>query len=130
MAGTQSQNAAAPENTQEGSCLMQRVVKELTSDLSGSTEDVRTVRFSLFGTNYEIELAPHERKELQEATARFTEAAREVSAASGLARTPKQRTQENRDRSSRIRDWARRNSIAVSDRGRIAQSVIDQYEAR
>jgi Lsr2 len=109
---------------------MQRVETTLTDDLDGSTEDVRTVGFSLFGTDYQMELGPHHRKELREATARFTEAAREVSAASGLARTPKQRKQEDRDRSARIRDWARSKGIEVSDRGRIAQSVIDQYEAR
>ena len=39
------------------------------------------------------------------------------------------RTSSARERSGDIRAWARDNGIAVSDRGRIAASVAEQYQA-
>jgi nucleoid-associated protein Lsr2 len=45
-----------------------------------------------------------------------------------LGRRPA-RTASSRERSETIRSWAKDQGIAVSDRGRIPASVVEQYEA-
>jgi len=40
-----------------------------------------------------------------------------------------QRTSSSRERSGDIRAWAKEQGIAVSERGRIPASVVEQYQA-
>jgi hypothetical protein len=35
----------------------------------------------------------------------------------------------DREQNQAIREWAKRKGIEVSDRGRIAASIVEQYEA-
>jgi hypothetical protein len=100
-----------------------KVTIALEDDLDGGPAD-ETVRFGLDATQYEIELnkknAPAFRKQL----APFVEHARK--AGRGQRRP---RTSSGRQRSGDVRAWAKKQGIAVSDRGRIPASVVEQYEA-
>ena len=105
--------------------MAQRIIVTLEDDLDGGPAD-QTVRFGLDGTEYEIDLSAANATAFREQLAPYTERARTA------GRAPRSRPGRNastRERSSGIRAWARGQGIAVSDRGRIPASVIEQYQA-
>jgi hypothetical protein len=101
-----------------------RTTVALQDDLDGGPAEV-TVRFGLAGSEYEIDLNAKNAASFRNELAPFIDHARRAGA---LHRRPA-RTAASRARSARIREWARQHGIAVSVRGRIAASVIEQYEA-
>ena len=74
---------------------------------------------------YEIDLNSRNAAAFRRQLAPFIGLAR--TAGSGRRLRPA-RTASDRDRSARIRAWAKDQGISVSDRGRIAASVIEQYD--
>jgi nucleoid-associated protein Lsr2 len=105
--------------------MAQRVTVELEDDLDGGPAD-ETLRFGLGGTNYEIDLSKKNASKFRRQIVPYIEHARKV------GRGPRRRllrTTSSRDRSADIRAWAKEQGIAVSERGRIPASVIEQYEA-
>jgi Lsr2 len=84
------------------------------------------VRFGLGGAEYEIDLSKKNARAFRKQLAPFIEHARKT--VRGQRRRPG-RTAAGRERSSDIRAWAKGQGIAVSDRGRIPASVVEQYEA-
>src|SRR3954463_8277549 len=113
---------------------MARKVQGILSDhLDENLPADETVSFSLDGTNYEIDLADKNAKELRDAFSRYVSAARKVGRgggrASGGGRSRATGGGRDRERAGGIRDWARKNGHAVSDRGRIPASVVEAYEA-
>jgi len=82
--------------------------------------------FSINGTAYEIDLAPDNVEKLREALAPFIAAARRSGAAP--AKAAKSAKTSDPARLAAIREWARANGHAVSDRGRIAGTVIAAYD--
>jgi hypothetical protein len=84
------------------------------------------VRFGLDGADYEIDLSARNATAFRERLAPYTARARKASRAPG---SRPGRSASTRERSSGIRAWARGQGIAVSDRGRIPASVIEQYQA-
>jgi nucleoid-associated protein Lsr2 len=95
----------------------------LEDDLDGGPAD-ETVRFAVGGTQYEIDLNKKNAKAFRKQLAPFIEHARKA------GRGPRRpRTSSSRQRSGDIRAWAKEQGIAVSDRGRIPASVMEQYEA-
>ena len=97
----------------------------LEDDLDGGPAD-ETVRFGLGGSEYEIDLNKKNAAAFRRKLAPFTGHARK--AGRGQRRRPG-RTAASRDRSGSIRAWAKQAGIAVSARGRIPASVVEQYEA-
>jgi hypothetical protein len=97
----------------------------LEDDLDGGPAD-ETVRFSLGGAEYEIDLSAKNAAALRTQLAPFVEHARRAGRGSRGRPT---RPGSSRDRSGAIRAWAREQGIAVSDRGRIPASVAAGYEA-
>jgi hypothetical protein len=75
---------------------------------------------------YEIDLSARNATAFREQLAPYTERARKASRGPGSR--PGRRA-STRERGSGIRAWARGRGIAVSDRGRIPASVIEQYQA-
>ena len=73
---------------------------------------------------YEIDLNKKNARAFRKQLAPFVEHARK--AGRGQRRP---RTSSSRQRSGDIRAWAKDQGIAVSDRGRIPASVVEQYEA-
>ena len=105
--------------------MAQKVTVALEDDLDGGPAD-ETVRFGLGGAEYEIDLSKKNAAAFRRQLAPFIEHARK--AGRGQRRRPG-RTASSRERSGGIRAWAKDQGIAVSDRGRIPASVVEQYEA-
>src|SRR6266851_1798797 len=105
--------------------MAQRVTVALEDDLDGGPAD-ETVRFGLGGSEYEIDLSKKNATAFRRQLAPFIEHARK--AGRGPRRRPG-RSASSRERSGDIRAWAKDRGIAVSDRGRIPASVVEQYEA-
>ena len=106
-----------------------RVRRYKTDDLIASenpegpeVEADRTTRFEVDGRAWEIDLSGESRERFRAALAPFQRAARPVS---GPGR---QRPKAERDRSARIRDWAREQGIKVNERGRIPADVEERYK--
>lgn len=84
--------------------------------------------FSINGVAYEIDLSPENVEQLRAALAPFIAAGRR----SGTAPAKAARASKASDpaRLAAIREWARANGHSVSDRGRIAGTIIDAYDAK
>src|SRR5258708_18112207 len=102
-----------------------RTTITLQDDLDGGPADV-TVRFSLGGQDYEIDLSAKNAGVFRSQLAVFIDHARPAAAGRPGRRA---RTASSRLRSAAIRAWAKEQGIAVSDRGRIPTSVVEQYQA-
>lgn len=108
--------------------MAQRVQVLLVCDLhDDETPATETVRFSLNGSAYEIDLCDLHSSRLRDSMAAYVGAARRATGGG--------RGRRSRDRSGRgshagdIRDWARREGIEVSKRGRIPAHIVERYES-
>jgi hypothetical protein len=112
--------------------MARKVQVILSDDLDENLPADETVSFSLDGTSYEIDLADKNAKELRDVFSRYVSAARKVGRggrSSGGGRGRSTGGRMDREQAGTIRDWARKNGHAVSDRGRIPASVVEAYEA-
>ncbi|GLU49540.1 histone-like nucleoid-structuring protein Lsr2 [Nocardiopsis ansamitocini] len=108
--------------------MAQKVQVMLIDDLNGG-EAEETVSFAVDGATYEIDLSGDNAAALRESLAPFVDAARKAPAKGRTVRGAKQRTAPGRERSSEVRAWAKAQGKEVSERGRIPQSIMDEYEA-
>ncbi|MBF4461034.1 MULTISPECIES: histone-like nucleoid-structuring protein Lsr2 [unclassified Rathayibacter] len=103
----------------------------LVDDIDGTPIDSSeggTVRFSIEGANYEIDLGPANIAELNSALEKFVSSARRVGsrpAAATSAAAPKSDPKHLKA----VRAWANANGHPVSDRGRIPSEVLSAYQA-
>lgn len=97
----------------------------LEDDLDGSPAE-ETLRFSLSGVDYEIDLSAKNAASFRGQLAPFAEHARTVS---GGHRRRSSRPASSRRQSAAIRAWARQQGIQLSDRGRIPDLIVAQYNA-
>ena len=117
--------------------MARKVQVILSDDLDENLPADETVSFSLDGTSYEIDLAEKNATELREVFSRYVSAARKVGrggrssggSGGGGGRGRSTGGRMDREQAGAIRDWARKNGHAVSDRGRIPASVVEAYEA-
>jgi len=106
--------------------VAQRTVITLVDDLDHKEieADGQTIRFAYQGIQYEIDLSEKNAKRFDKAISPFVAAARRVSTRSlrpkAVAAAPDTKA---------VRNWARANGIQVSDRGRVAAHVVEQYQA-
>jgi nucleoid-associated protein Lsr2 len=105
--------------------MAQKVTVALEDDLDGGPA-AETVRFGFGGADYEIDLSKKNAATFRKQLAPFIEHARKAGRAQ--SRRPV-RTAASRQRSGDIRAWAKGQGIAVSERGRIPASVVEQYQA-
>ena len=105
--------------------MAQKVTVALEDDLDGGPAD-ETVWFRFGGTDYEIDLSAKNARAFRKKLTPFVEHARR--AGRGPARRAA-RTSAGRQRSGEVRAWAKDHGLAVSERGRIPASVIEQYQA-
>ena len=96
----------------------------LTDDLDGS-EAVEELTFALRGTTYEIDLNAKNVAALEKALDKFISAGRKPT---GITRRGRGRAAKSEDVGI-IRDWARANGWAVSDRGRISADIREAFDA-
>lgn len=109
------------------------VVQEmLVDDLDGSPGD-KTVSFSWDGTGYEIELSRKNYQAFEKAMRPYVKAARRTRGGTARRRPSTRSARGNSANNKRdlgaIRAWAAENGYSVSERGRIASSVIEAYES-
>ncbi|GAA3389603.1 histone-like nucleoid-structuring protein Lsr2 [Cryptosporangium minutisporangium] len=113
--------------------MARKVQVLLVDDVDGSTAD-ETVSFGLDGAHYEIDLSTENANALREALASYVAAARKAGRASSgkvarAASTAKQSPSADRAQNQAIRDWAKRNGLQVSERGRIPAEIVAKFHA-
>lgn len=105
--------------------MAKSMVVTVTDDIDG-TDGAETVSFSFDGQSYEIDLGTKNLDKFQKNLQPFIDSGRRV-ARNGSPRSVHSRA--SRKDSSAIRAWAAEQGLAVSGRGRISASVVEQYEA-
>lgn len=100
---------------------MRRTTTSLVCDVTGQTAE-RTVRFSVDGTHYELDLANETLALFYEEVGKWSDLARKVKA-------PTARRKRANNDTGALREWARANGYGVSDRGTVAKEVRIAYEA-
>jgi len=106
--------------------MAQKIEMLLLDDLDGSPAQ-ETVRFSLDGTEYGIDLNTGHAQALRAALARYIDAARRDSGTRPPARSrkPGPGSPDN----AAVRDWARNQGIEVNARGRIPAGLVVKFQA-
>ena len=99
----------------------------LVDDLDGSEADEQ-IEFAVGGKSYEIDLSAVNSKRLREALAPFVAAARRAggrrrSTGSAAASRPS----VDREQNQAIREWAQKQGMKISERGRIPATVLEAY---
>lgn len=100
----------------------------LTDDIDG-TEAAETVRFGIDQGTYEIELSDENAEKLRAAFAPYIAKARRVAASQRAGRPRRAAGGQDSNLNAKIREWAKDQGKQVSERGRIAQAIIDEYHA-
>jgi Lsr2 len=110
--------------------MAKTTVVTLTDDLDGTRAD-RTVSFGWSGTTYEIDLSKKNATALEKSLAPYLDVARKAhgSSARGSSTRGRRTSASAKPDLSAVRAWAKDNGHTVSDRGRIAASVIEAYNA-
>ena len=85
--------------------------------------------------DYEIDLSSENAEDLRNALAPYTAAARRTGGRRSTAKAAAKRAsggtpKRSRDENQRIREWAKKQMLEVSERGRIPNEVAEQYDAR
>ncbi|MFI9561017.1 Lsr2 family protein [Nonomuraea endophytica] len=114
--------------------MAKHIVETITDDING-VAGAQTYRFGWGNDTFEIDLADANYAKLEKALAPFINAARLVRApAAGRGRAGRrvvlgESRKMTREQSAEIRQWAKEQGLPVSERGRIASTVIEKYEA-
>jgi hypothetical protein len=113
--------------------MAQKVVVSLVDDLDGGEAD-ETVEFGLDGKDYEVDLSSKNAEALRSAISEFVSAARRPGArrrpgrgASAPVAPSAARASVDREQNQVIREWARKQGLKVSNRGRIPAEILDSY---
>lgn len=109
--------------------MAQKVTVELVDDLDGSRAE-ETVEFGIDGVGYQIDLSKKNATKLRNAMQGYAEAARRIGGRkqrAGRRGGGRQTSMTDREQSQAIRDWARRQGMNVSERGRISAEVLEAY---
>ena len=114
--------------------MAREVIEKLIDDLDGG-EATETVTFGVDGTSYDIDLSKKNAAALRKTLERYIKAARRSSTALDRStRRPATPSAKGAKKPKRdfdilqLREWAGSNSIAVPSRGRIPNSVVEQYK--
>jgi Lsr2 len=108
--------------------VAQKVQTLFVDDIDGSDAE-GTVRFSLDGTDYEIDLNATNARALRDALARYTGAARRVSGSTRRQPRGGRRAPANGLNSTEVREWAKAQGIEVKDRGRVPAELVVKFKA-
>jgi hypothetical protein len=113
--------------------MAKRIQEIFIDDLDGSPmESENIVKFGLDGVAYEIDLGETNEEALRKALSPFITKARAVKrerAGRGRPGAVGSARALSREKSAEIRQWARTQGLPVSERGRIAATVVEKYEA-
>lgn len=112
--------------------MAQRVHVVVVCDMHGDdTPSTETIRFTVDSAGYEIDLCADHDKKLRDAFAPYVGAARRRGSAGPGRRGRAQRSSAGgaHGRNQQIREWARKQGHQVSQRGRVARSLVVAYDA-
>lgn len=107
----------------------ERRVITINDDFDGqelSKEEAVTVKLTYDGKAYELDLSEENARKLDEAIAPFLA---NVSPVGGRASVNRASRGAKRRDLDAVRTWAKANGHEVAPRGRVAQSVLDAYDA-
>ena len=111
--------------------MAREVIEKLIDDLDGG-DATETVTFGLDGATYEIDLSKKNAAAFRKSLARYVSAARRSPTSSRSTRR-RAAPATNGSKPKRdfdilqLREWAGANKVAVPARGRIPNSVVEQY---
>jgi hypothetical protein len=94
------------------------VAKQVLYDDIDQSEGASTIRFTVEGQAFEIDLSDTNAERLARALEPFVRVARPVGKKSA-----------DNGESSLIREWAAQNGIELSPKGRIPSDIVSQYQA-
>jgi hypothetical protein len=109
--------------------MAKQIITLLTDDLDGSEAD-RSVEFGLDGVNYTIDLSDKNAGKLRKALDPFLAVATRTGRGRIDVRPRRGATapgRVGREQNQAIREWARKQGMKVSDRGRIPAEVLEAY---
>src|SRR3712207_5535561 len=112
--------------------MAQKVV--LIDDLDGS-EGAETIKYSVDGHDYEIDLSEKNAERFRSVLKEFIDVSREVEQAPVLTLTPARASRRQSSGGSgrgdiaQIRAWAESQGMDVSARGRIKKEIVEAYDA-
>ncbi len=105
----------------------------LIDDLDGS-EGAETIKYSVDGQDYEIDLSEKNAERFRSMLKEFIDVSRQVEQAPVLTFTPARTSRRQssggsgRDDIAQIRQWAEAQGMKVNARGRIKKEIIDAYD--
>jgi hypothetical protein len=111
--------------------VAQKITTLFIDDIDGGQAE-GTVRFSLDGTEYEIDLNSKHSEELRSALGKYVTHARKVGGAARRAGRVAGRTSRGAGsalNTTEIRNWARENGYDIKDRGRVPADLVAKYQA-
>ena len=108
--------------------MAKRTFTEITDDLDGS-KDAQEFSFAYQGTEYTIDLGKKNAAAFEKALKPYLDAATKTSRRGASARSARSKSGDTGRDLNAVRAWAKEAGIEVSDRGRVAKSVLDQYDA-
>jgi hypothetical protein len=105
-------------------------ITEFIDDIDGGKAD-RTITFAVDGITYEIDLSKRNAAGFEKALKPYVEAARRVRRSPNKAATRGGRRgrRESGPDLAAVREWARENGHAISDRGRVPAAILEAYTA-
>lgn len=106
--------------------MAKQTIVTLVDDLDGS-EAEEQVEFAMDGKSYEIDLSTANSKKLREALAPFVAAARRAGGTRRRSSGSTPRPAVDREQNQAIREWAQKQGMKISERGRIPASVLEAY---
>ncbi|NLU82106.1 Lsr2 family protein [Rhodococcus sp. HNM0569] len=112
--------------------MAKKVTVTLIDDVDQDAAADETVEFGLDGVQYEIDLSSENAEKLREQLAVWVSHARRVTGrkrTKSASSSAKPRASVDREQSAAIREWARKNGMKVSARGRISADVVDAYNS-
>lgn len=104
-------------------------VTKMVDDLDGS-EASRTIKFSIDGAHYEIDLSDKNADKFREAFAPYIANGRRVTSRKSSRKTGSASAgRAQRQKAAEIRAWAIKKGYTSSTRGRLGPTIIKAYEA-
>ncbi len=101
----------------------------LVDDLTGNESDtVRTREFGIDGKTFEIDLDEDNSNELDDLLAVYIEHARRTGGRAKRGTVTKVTGGYDRETTKQIREWARKEGMEVSDRGRLPSNIAQAWE--
>ncbi len=108
--------------------MAQKIQTLFIDDIDGGEAD-GTVRFSLDGTEYEIDLNAKHTDQLHTVLKTYIEHARKVGGSARRAPVGRGSRRTSTVDTTAVRAWARENGFDIKDRGRVPADLVAKYEA-